>query len=57
MEIKLTNKGMAVANRNKVNEEELCKHLTPRGVAVVKAMKKKKQHDEFLKYCAEVERR
>lgn len=56
MEIKLTNKGMAVANRNKVNEEELCKHLTKRGVAVVKAMKKEKQHREFVKNCVEVKR-
>lgn len=57
MEIKLTKKGMAVVNRNMVNEEELCKHLTPKGVAVVKAMRKERQHKEFLKNCVEVERR
>lgn len=56
MEIKLTSKGLAAANMNKVNEEELCKHLTPRGVAVVKAMRKEKQHREFVKNCVEVKR-
>lgn len=57
MEIKLTQKGMAVVNKNKVNEEELCKHLTPRGVALVKVMRKEKQHAEYVKNCVEVERR
>ncbi len=57
MEIKLTKKGMAVVNRNKANEEELSKYLTPKGVAVVKAMRKERQHEEYLKNCVEVERR
>ncbi len=57
MEIKLTKKGMALVNSNKVNEEELGKHLTTRGVALVKVMRKEKQHEEYLKNCVEVERR
>ncbi len=57
MEIKLTKKGMAVVDRNKANEEELSKYLTPRGVALVKAMRKERQHEEYLKNCVEVERR
>ncbi len=57
MEIKLTKRGMAVVNRNNVNEEELGKYLTPKGVAVVKAMRKERQHAEYLKNCVEVERR
>ncbi len=57
MEIKLTKKGMAVVDSNKANEEELSKYLTPRGVALVKAMRKERQHEEYLKNCVEVERR
>lgn len=48
MEIKLTAKGMAVANRNKVDEEKLGKYLTARGVALVKASKKEKTHSQYL---------
>lgn len=54
MEIKLTKKGMAVVNRNKVDDEILGKYLTKKGIAVVREMEKERRHREFVKNCVEV---
>ena len=56
MEIKLTKKGMAVVNRNKVDDEILGRYLTKKGIAVVREMEKERRHREFVKNCVEVKR-